>query len=229
MRTQVLLASSIIALLLGATTAFAQEPTTEPAAASNFSVTWTVSAVEGRLFKDQGFVLNDDLTILNDLTACTEGGTCFGVWNAWSPTGNTAAEETDVSVSHDFVRGDTTVTPQAMYIFVEGPDVWDVNVTIDHRLNDNWSAGVSAEVMRGGFNDTVAQVYLTGSTSSGPWSASVTPSIAYSDWSGRTGFGISASAGYTFGNGVKLEVIYDGYVGEDSNGFFGVQLVKGLF
>jgi len=197
--------------------------TSEPPIAAANSITWTVSYAQGRLFKDQAFTLTDQPTIQNDLTACF-GSTCLGIWNAWSPSGRKGDEETDLSISHSREIGRARVTGQVMFIIAEGPETWDVNLVVEHPINDACSAGIRGELMRGGFSDSVARAFVSCRYSNGSWDASVTPSVAYSDWAGGTAAGVSASAGYTFQNKVRIGLGYDGYVAPVQDGFFNLSL-----
>ena len=201
-------------------------PTSESAKSSEFSINWTVTVADGRLFKDQGFTLTDQPTIQNSVTACTESGTCFGWWNSWSPSRRIEDEETDLSASHTFGAGATQLRVEGMFIIALGPETWDLNATVSHKVNDNLSFGVRGELMRGGFDDSVVRGFVSYTETRGSWDFTVTPSVAYSDWSGRVGFGLSASTGYTFDNGVRLGLGYDGYVNKESDGFFNLNLSR---
>lgn len=226
MRAHALFITASIFAMVAASPALAQstvEPVEEPSA---FTVTWTTSVASGRVYADQGFTVTDNFSIENDISTCA-GDTCFGIWNAHTP-GESEVDESEIYVSQGFALGETTVEVAASYVILEGPEIWDVNAIIEHPLSENLSVGLGAEVMRGGFNDTVIRAYADYSTSSGRWTTTISPSVAYSDWSGRVGLGISASVAYTFSNDVAAEVYYDGYVNQESDGFFGVRLVVPL-
>ena len=174
--------------------------------------------------RDQGFTLTKEPTVQADMTLC-RGNTCASIWTAVSPSGREADEETDFSVSQTWNAGDTTIRGTIGYYLVPGKEVWDGVVDISRPVNDRCAMGIRGEAMRGGFNDTVVRAY--GSCTfpvAESLSASVTPSIAYSDWSGRAGAGLTASLDYTLDNGVTLSLFGEGYVNQTSDGMVGIRI-----
>lgn len=172
----------------------------------------SMTVIGERQFKAQGFTLTEQPAVEFRYKTCSDGGLCLKV--AHFNTGDPAYHETDVYLIGDI--GPLTV--QAGIVEGKGPETGDVIVSKTFTVNDTWSSTISSEVMRGGFNDTIATIAFDGTGKlSGRWSWNASAQFAYSDFASTTTFGGQVGGSRNLGQGVSASGFVTGYLNKDGS------------